>query len=130
MVSESFSGKCKKTVKIIKNLFLLQILSSDPDNLGVMECLTRAHIMLENEVEAERCLDVLRRKSKSTAAIALLSSLCLKKQNKVEEAVEELDAAVLQEPSSAELWLELGKLHWENKRYSLSLTALLKVAEY
>jgi predicted Zn-dependent protease len=94
-----------------------------------MESLTRAHIMLGNEEEAEKCLQAVQREGKSAAAVTLLSSLSLKKQNKLKDALEQLDAAVLQEPNSAELWLELGKLHWEEERYNLSLTALLKVSE-
>jgi thioredoxin-like negative regulator of GroEL len=106
------------------------MLSKDPGNLGIMESLTRAHIMLGNEDEAKNCLKAVQSESRSTVAVALLSSLSLKKQNKLKEAVEQLDAAVMQEPSSAELWLELGKLHWEEERYNLSLAALLKVAGF
>lgn len=97
-------------------------------NHGVMECMTRAHIMLGNEDEVKKCMEVVRNESKSAVDVALLSALCLRNQNKQKEAIEELDAAVLQEPNSAELWLELGKLHWEEERYNLSLAALLKVA--
>lgn len=97
-------------------------------NVGVLECLTRAHIVLGNEDEAEKCLQTLRSENKSTTAIALLSALSLKKQYKLKEALDVLDAAVLQNPDAADLWLELGKLHWEEERYTLSLAALLKVS--
>jgi len=82
--------------------------------------------MLGNEGEAEKCLQALRSENKSTA-VALLSALSLKKQYKLKEALDELDAAVLQNPDAADLWLELGKLHWEKERYTQSLAALLKV---
>jgi len=82
--------------------------------------------MLGNEGEAEKCLQALRSENKSTA-VALLSALSLKKQYKLKEALDELDAAVLQNPDAADLWLELGKLHWEEERYTQSLAALLKV---
>jgi tetratricopeptide (TPR) repeat protein len=85
--------------------------------------------MLGNEDEAKKCLQEVQSENKSTA-VALLSALFLKKQNKLKEAVDQLDAAVLQNPNSADLWLELGKLHWEQERYSLSLAALLKVPGY
>lgn len=83
--------------------------------------------MLGNKDEAEKCLQALRSENKSTTAVALLSALSLKKQCKLKEALDELDAAVLQNPDAAELWLELGKLHWEEEQYTLSLAALLKV---
>jgi predicted Zn-dependent protease len=83
--------------------------------------------MLGNEDEAKKWMLVVRRESKSAVVVALLSALCLRKQNKKEEAIEELDATILQEPNSAELWLELGKLHWEEERYDMSLAAILKV---
>lgn len=83
--------------------------------------------MLGNEDEASKWMLVARSERKSAVVVALLSALCLRKQNKKKEAIEELDAAILQEPNSAELWLELGKLHWEEKRYDMSLAALLKV---
>jgi predicted Zn-dependent protease len=86
--------------------------------------------MLGNEDEAKKCLQAVQSENKSATAVALLSALLLKKQNKLHEAVEQLDAAVLQNPNSAGLWLELGKLHWEEERYSLSLAALLKVRGY
>lgn len=106
----------------------VKILSRNPANLDVVECLTRAHIMLGNEDEAKKCLQEVQSENKSTA-VALLSALFLKKQNKLKEAVDQLDAAVLQNPNSADLWLELGKLHWEQERYSLSLAALLKATK-
>jgi thioredoxin-like negative regulator of GroEL len=109
---------------------MLQILSINPANLDILECLTRAHIMLGNEDEAEKCLQAVRSENKSTTAVALLSALFMKKRNKLKEAVDHLNAAVLQNPNSAELWLELGKLHWQEERYSLSLEALLKVPGY
>jgi len=83
--------------------------------------------VLGNEDEAEKCLQALRSENKSTTAVTLLSALSLKKQYKLKEALDVLDAAVLQNPDAADLWLELGKLHWEEKRYTLSLAALLKV---
>jgi len=102
-------------------------LSRNPPTVGVLECLARAYIMLGNEDEAEKCLQALRTENKSTTAVALLSALSLKKQYKLKEALDELDAAVLQYPDAADLWLELGKLHWEEERYTLSLASLLKV---
>jgi predicted Zn-dependent protease len=83
--------------------------------------------MLGNEDEAKKWMLVVQSEGKSAVAVAMLSALCLRKQNKKKEAIEELDAAVLQEPNSAELWLELGKLQWEEERYDMSLAALLKV---
>jgi predicted Zn-dependent protease len=83
--------------------------------------------MLGNEDEAKKWMHVVQSERKSAVAVALLRALSWRNQNKRKEAVEELDAAVLQEPNSAELWLELGKLHWEDERYDLSLAALLQV---
>lgn len=83
--------------------------------------------MLGNGDEAEKCLQALRSENKSITTVALLSALSLKKQYKLKEALDELDAAVLQNADAADVWLELGKLHWEEERYTPSLAALLKV---
>ncbi|XP_069681678.1 tetratricopeptide repeat protein 37 [Periplaneta americana] len=103
-----------------------KILAHDPGNVGVVESLTRAHIMLENYEQADRCLQALQNAGSSAA---LLAALRLCRQDRQDEAVEVLDAAVQEDPNCAELWLELGKLHWQEERYSLSLTSFLKAAK-
>ncbi|KAJ9592014.1 hypothetical protein L9F63_001453, partial [Diploptera punctata] len=103
----------------------VKILKRDPGNFEIIECMTRAHIMLGNQYETEKCLKALENGWKS----GLLTSLFLKKQNKLNEALEVLNASVREEPNSAELWLELGKLHWQEERYNHSLTAFLKATK-
>ena len=95
----------------------------------MIECLARAHIMIGNQYEAEKCLQALENECNSSPSRALLTALYWKKQSNIKEALEILEDAVLKEQNSPELWLELGKLHWEEERYNQSLNALLKVLQ-
>lgn len=57
----------------------------------------------------------------------LILSLSLKSQGKFEDAVKLLNEAISLDPSTPELWFELGKIQWEGGHYDESLVSMLKV---
>ncbi|PSN51235.1 Tetratricopeptide repeat protein 37 [Blattella germanica] len=77
-----------------------------------VKCMTRAHIMLGNKHETEKCLQAIQNSHKSTAVTALLTSLYLKKQNKLSEALK----ATKLDPNSYICYVYLGHYYRSENR--------------
>ncbi|XP_067002861.1 tetratricopeptide repeat protein 37 [Anabrus simplex] len=98
-------------------------------NMDVIACLARAYIASDRLEEAGKCISVVEDSEQHHATAMLLAALKFKKEGCLSEAEEQLEYAVSKEPLDSELWLELGKLLWEQGRRDESLPVFLKATK-
>ncbi|XP_063225938.1 superkiller complex protein 3 [Bacillus rossius redtenbacheri] len=105
-----------------------QVLSEDPGNVDVLTSVARALIALGDIPGVKRCVAAVSELGQRRL-VAYLGALLLESCGRHEQAVEKMNVAVTEDPGSAELWLELGLMHWRHGDHHLSLMALLKATK-
>ncbi|GLH08653.1 Tetratricopeptide repeat protein 37 [Gryllus bimaculatus] len=95
-------------------------------NLEVVSYLARAYIASGDLDSAEKCILVLEEQESFEAM--LLNALKLKKDGMIYRALDTLKNAVSIFPNASELWLEIGKIHWEEQKPDAALASFLKAA--
>lgn len=111
---------CTLTLVIVSTLISLQL-----TEVTSLVHVIRACINCDKLQEAESKLEVLRQNGSDEGEYVLLKTLLLRKQGKIQEALDFLEKSTF--CSTLEAFLLLGDFYWDLKQWDKSLVPYLKV---